>query len=290
MKYIGMILWTVLATSVGCSLAHDKGNTPEDGPLKFCRFRAGDTVSYGLVEGDRVRQLDGSPFGKFGRTHRTWALEDVKLLVPVRPTKVLALAGNYGTHLGDTPKHPHPEIFFKLPSALISHDADVEIPPGTTDVHPEAEMVLVIGRRARNVPESEALDYLFGVTCGNDVSARDWQKNDVQWWRAKGSDTFGPCGPFIVCGLDQDDLLLQLRCNGEVKQSQRTRDLIHNVAQIISFISRHVTLEAGDLIYTGTPGATSPIKPGDLLEVELEGVGILRNRVKAKQIPNEKKE
>jgi 2-keto-4-pentenoate hydratase/2-oxohepta-3-ene-1,7-dioic acid hydratase in catechol pathway len=119
------------------------------------------------------------------------------------------------------------------------------------------------------------------VTCGNDVSARDWQKGDLQWWRAKGSDTFGPCGPYIVSGLNYDDLLLTLRLNGEVKQKQRTSDLIHGVAAIVSWISRHVTLEPGDLIYTGTPGETTAMKPGDVVEVELEGVGVLRNGVEA---------
>jgi 2-keto-4-pentenoate hydratase/2-oxohepta-3-ene-1,7-dioic acid hydratase in catechol pathway len=154
--------------------------------------------------------------------------------------------------------------------------------PGETDnVHYEGEMVVVVGKRARNVSADEAAGHVLGVTCGNDVSARDWQKNDLQWWRAKGSDTFGPCGPYLVAGLDYDDLRIELRVNGEVKQTQRTSDLIHNVAQIISWISRSVTLEPGDLIYTGTPGQTSPLKPGDVVEVELEGVGILRNRVAA---------
>lgn len=137
-------------------------------------------------------------------------------------------------------------------------------------------MVVVIGKQAKHVSEEQALDYVFGVTCGNDISARDWQ-----WWRAKASDTFSPCGPFIVTGLNYNDLHLQLRRNGQVMQEQRTADMIHNVATIVSWISRHITLEPGDLIYTGTPGTTSPIKPGDKLEVELEGVGILTNYVVA---------
>ena len=120
---------------------------------------------------------------------------------------------------------------------------------------------------------------MFGVTCGNDVSARDWQKNDVQWWRAKGSDTFGPCGPMIVSGINYDDLLVQMRVNGQVRQSQRTSDLIHGVAEIVSFASRHVTLLPGDLIYTGTPGQTSAIQPGDVCEVEIEQIGVLKNPV-----------
>ena len=122
---------------------------------------------------------------------------------------------------------------------------------------------------------------MLGVTCGNDVSARVWQKGDVQWWRAKGSDTFGPCGPYIVSGINYDDLLLELRLNGEVKQKERTSRMIHDVATQVSEISRHVTLHPGDLIFTGTPGETAAIKPGDVVEVELEGVGVLRNEVVA---------
>jgi 2-keto-4-pentenoate hydratase/2-oxohepta-3-ene-1,7-dioic acid hydratase in catechol pathway len=129
------------------------------------------------------------------------------------------------------------------------------------------------------VNEDEARECILGVTCGNDVSARDWQKNDVQWWRAKGSDTFGPVGPFIVTGHDYDDLRLRLRLNGKVLQEERTSQLIHGVPKIVSFVSQHVTLEPGDLIFTGTPGRTSAIRPGDKVEVEMEGVGTLVNAV-----------
>jgi 2-keto-4-pentenoate hydratase/2-oxohepta-3-ene-1,7-dioic acid hydratase in catechol pathway len=141
--------------------------------------------------------------------------------------------------------------------------------------------VVVIGRRAKDVPKEKALDHVFGVTCGNDVSARDWQKGDRQWWRAKGCDTFAPCGPFIVKGLNGDNLALKLRLNGVEKQNSRTSELLFGVADCVSFISRHVTLEPGDLIYTGTPGETSAIKPGDTVEVEIEGIGVLKNGVAA---------
>ena len=145
----------------------------------------------------------------------------------------------------------------------------------------------VIGKRARKVPKENALDYVLGVTCGNDVSERYWQNDeenkDVQWWRAKGSDTFGPCGPFLVSGLNYDDLLLTLRLNGEVKQRERTSQMIHDVPTIVSFISQHVTLLPGDLIFTGTSGTTSKLQPGDVVEVELQGVGVLRNRVARQQ-------
>jgi 2-keto-4-pentenoate hydratase/2-oxohepta-3-ene-1,7-dioic acid hydratase in catechol pathway len=260
------------------------GRAPERQPkiTKWARFRAGATVAYGLVEGDRVRQVTGDPFAGWKLTRKTFALADVKLFVPTAPSKVLAAALNYKSHLGAVPERPlpkTPEFFFKPPSCLIAPGEPIILPPDSEQVHFEGELVLVIGRRAAKVPVAKALDYLLGVTCGNDVSARDWQRNDIQWWRAKGTDTFGPCGPFIVSGLNYDDLQLRLRVNGKVLQEERTSQMAHNVARLISHASHYVTLEPGDLIYTGTPGQTSALKPGDLVEVELEGVGVLRNPV-----------
>ena len=251
---------------------------------KFARFRSGDTVAYGLVEGDTIRQISGDLFGAWQRTDRTYPLSNVKILAPTQPTQVLAMAGNYKSHLADQqipPKFQIPQLFFKSPSCLIANGEDIVIPKGTAEVHYEAELVIVIGKRAKNVVKDKAKDYILGVTCGDDVSARDWQKNDVQWWRAKGSDTFGPVGPYIVSGLNYDDVLVQLRLNGEVKQKQSTKDLIHDVSTIVSFTSQHVTLNPGDLIFTGTPGETSAIKPGDVVEVEIEGIGVLHNKVTA---------
>ena len=132
-----------------------------------------------------------------------------------------------------------------------------------------------------NISKEHALDFVLGVTCGNDISAREWQKNDVQWWRAKGSDTFGPCGPCITSGLDYDNLQMKLRLNGKVMQNENTRYFINDVRTMVSFISHHVALNPGDLIFTGTPGTTSKINPGDTVEVKIEGVGVLRNKVVA---------
>jgi len=238
---------------------------------------------YALVEGETVRLIDGDLFGTWRPTEHTYPLSGVKLLPPTQPKQVFALAGNYRSHLeGEEipPKFQIPQPFFKSVSSLVGDGEAIVIPEGTAEVHYEAELVIVIGKLARRVPESAALDYVFGVTCGNDVSARNWQKDDVQWWRAKGSDTFGPCGPFIVQGVPYDDLQLTLRLNGEVKQQARTSEMIHSVARTVSFISQHVTLYPGDLIFTGTPGETSAIRPGDVVEVELEHVGVLRNPVK----------
>jgi 2-keto-4-pentenoate hydratase/2-oxohepta-3-ene-1,7-dioic acid hydratase in catechol pathway len=257
----------------------------------YLRFQAGDAAAYGLVEGDRVRQLSGDVFGAWTKTDKTYPLRDVRILTPTVPTQVLALAGNYKSHLKDAvipEKFRIPQPFFKSPSCLIAHGESIVIPkdsPGP--VHFEAELVIVIGKKASKVPKDKALDYVFGVTCGNDVSERFWQNNeehkDVQWWRAKGADTFGPVGPFIASGLNYDNLLLRLRLNGQVKQEERTSQLIHDIASTVSVISRYVTLHPGDLIFTGTPGTTAEIKPGDTVEVELEGVGVLRNPVAAEK-------
>ncbi len=143
-------------------------------------------------------------------------------------------------------------------------------------------MVLVVGKKAVNVPREGASEYIFGVTAGNDISERDWQRDDLQWFRAKASDTFGPVGPVLVRGLDYNDLLLETRVNGELRQSERTRDLLFNVETIVSYVSRYVTLLPGDIIFTGTPGSTQAMEPGDWVEVELEGVGILRNPIREK--------
>lgn len=288
-------------------------------PIRYCRFRAGDKAAYGIVEGDRVRELKGE-FGAWTKTETTHDLSRIELLVPSEPTQVLALAGNYKSHLGaedvvtttittvvtvktdrktgkseatstttsesrgggEIPeKFKSVQPFFKSPSSLVAQGGDIRIPHDSKTVHYEAELVIVIGKTATSVSKEEALDYVLGVTAGNDVSERVWQKADVQWWRAKGSDTFGPCGPFIVSGVNYDDLLLQLRVNGETKQKERTSFMILDVATIVSGISEHVTLHPGDLIFTGTSGTTTEIKPGDVVEVELEEVGVLRNPVVA---------
>ncbi len=260
---------------------------------RYARFRAGDREAYGIVEGERVREIDGDLFDEHRPTDRTHALADVELLVPTEPKQVFALAGNYLSHMkGDAvpEKFKIPQPFLKTIGSLAPHGHPVVIPHDASDnVHYEAELVIVIGRKARDVAEEKALDYVFGVTAGNDVSERFWQNDpehrDVQWWRAKGADTFGPCGPFIVRGVDYDDLLLELRLNGEVKQRERTSGMIHGVAATVSFMSRYVTLYPGDLIFTGTPGTTGPMHDGDVVEVELEGVGVLRNPVVRQQPP-----
>jgi 2-keto-4-pentenoate hydratase/2-oxohepta-3-ene-1,7-dioic acid hydratase in catechol pathway len=244
---------------------------------KYVRYESAGRVSNGLLEGETVRELSGDLFASPKPTGRTLKLAQVKLLAPCDPGKVIAVGLNYKSHIGERPAAAYPGLFAKLPSSIIGPGAAIVFPEGAKNVHFEGELVVVIGKRARNVTVSDAAQYVFGVTAGNDVSERDWQKQDLQWFRAKASDTFGPLGPAIVKGLNYHDLLLQTRLNGEVVQSQRTKDLIFGVHEIVSYISRFVTLEPGDVIYTGTPGTTRAMKPGDTVEIEIEGIGVLRN-------------
>lgn len=260
------------------------GNAQESNrPVKYLRFQAGEKTVYGVLEGEKVRELSGDLYGDWKMTETTHALSDVTILVPAKPSKVFALAGNYRDHLGDRPPREIPQPFYKPISCLQRQGGEIVQPTAHEPVHYEAEVVVVIGKRARRVSEDDALDYVLGITCGNDVSARYWQKNDVQWWRAKGFDTFGPCGPYIAAGIDYGNLDMELRVNGEVRQKTNTRNMVHNIAQTVSFISQHTTLEPGDLIFTGTPGKTQPMHPGDVVEVEIEGVGTLKNHVVAEK-------
>lgn len=253
---------------------------------RYCRFRKGGTTAFGIVDGEVVRQLAGDLFSNPTETGARHKLREVKLLYPIAaPSKILALAGNYQSHLGGAAPRANPEPFYKPPSCLQNPEDPIVIPPGAEDVHFECELVLVIGRKATRVTPAEARNCIFGVTCGNDVSERIWQNHpktkDVQWWRAKGADTFGPTGPVIARGIDYGNLKIQTRLNGTVMQQDSTAHLVHNCERIVSFISQTVTLNPGDLIFTGTPGKTSRMKPGDVVEVEIEGIGILRNPVRA---------
>ncbi len=247
----------------------------------YARFRHDGQVACGIVEGDSVYPILGDMLGTHERTGARLALADVKLLAPIVPTKVHAVALNYRSHLGERPPLTVPGMFLKPGSCIVGPDDAIVLPADAGRVDYEGELVAVIGRTCRKVSVAEALDYVFGYTCGNDVSARDWQREDRQWWRAKGADTFGPIGPWIVTGLDPAALHLVTRVNGEVKQETGTDLLIFSVAQVVSFASQAMTLEAGDIIFTGTPGTTATARDGDVCEVEVSGIGVLRNPVRA---------
>lgn len=246
---------------------------------KYVRYEHDGATSYGVLEGETIHQLSGDVFASPERTGATVALGDVALLPPSEPKKVVAAGLNYRSHLGGAQPAEYPGLFDKHATSLIGHEAEITYYEGATNLHFEGEMVLIIGKVTRDVSVEEAPDHIFAVAPGNDISERVWQSNDLQWFRAKGADTFGPVGPVMARGVDYDDLLLQTRVNGQVMQSQRTRDLLFDSSYLVSYISRYVTLEPGDMIFTGTPGSTSAMQPGDVVEIELENVGVLRNTI-----------
>jgi 2-keto-4-pentenoate hydratase/2-oxohepta-3-ene-1,7-dioic acid hydratase in catechol pathway len=252
---------------------------------KYARYLAHGEVAYGVVEGDAVMQLTAAPFEEHQVTDHAHDISEVELLAPVVPGKVVAIGLNYRSHLGDREPPKVPEPFFKTTSSVIGTGQAIVIPREATEegvtVQPEAELSLVIAKKARRVTKAEALDYVLGYTCGNDVSARNWQRSDLQWWRAKSSDTFTPLGPFIVTDLDPSALRLVCRINGSVVQDQLTSDLLHDVPTILEFVTRVLTLNPGDVIMTGTPGAPGDIHDGDTVEVEIAEIGTLTNPVKA---------
>ena len=243
---------------------------------QYVRYRKGPATAYGILDGApheaTIREIRGDLFGAPEPTGATHPLSAVKLLYPCEPSKILAVGRNYKTHLGDRQAPDRPEMFYKPVSALQNPGDPIVIPRDASNVHFEGELVIVIGRRGT----------IFGVTCGNDVSERDWQngpRKDLQWWRAKGADTFAPLGPAIATGLHYGNLMLETRLNHEVVQRQSTADLTFDCPAIVSWVSRWVTLVPGDVIYTGTPGSTRAMRPGDVVEVEIEGIGVLRNPV-----------
>jgi len=274
MKYKRLFITLLIAIS---------SHLPGSETTKYVRYTHEGQESYGILEGDTVRELVGDIFSAPTPSGKTLKLSEVHLLAPCKPTKVIAVGLNYRSHIGNRPVPEYPGLFAKYPSSIIGQEENIVIPSDATDLHYEGELVVVIGKKAKNISVSKAPNYIFGVTAGNDVSERKWQQADLQWLRAKASDTFGPVGPAIVTGLNYNDLLLQTRLNGEIRQSERTKDLVYDVEAIVSYISHYVTLFPGDLIFTGTPGTTKAMKPNDIVEIELEGVGILRNKVVSPQ-------
>jgi 2-keto-4-pentenoate hydratase/2-oxohepta-3-ene-1,7-dioic acid hydratase in catechol pathway len=247
---------------------------------KYVRYAFAGKNSYGILDGSSIRELNGNFLHDATPTGNVVPLAEAKLLAPCEPSKVIAVGRNFKSHLGERAPSAYPTVFLKLPSCIIGPDEAIVIPPGATDVHYEAELVVVMGKPASKISKEDVASHIFGVTAGNDISERVWQKNDVQWFRAKASDTFGPLGPAIVQGLQYNDLLIESRVNGEVRQSQRTCDMLFDIPTMVSYISQFITLFTGDVIYTGTPAKTRAMQPGDVVEVEIEGIGILRNPVR----------
>jgi 2-keto-4-pentenoate hydratase/2-oxohepta-3-ene-1,7-dioic acid hydratase in catechol pathway len=260
--------------------------------MQFCRFLPHATAEtkplplYGVIQGGHVRDISGPPWTSWSQGSRTWSINDVRLLAPVEPGKIVCVGRNYAAHAAElgneVPKEPL--IFLKPPSAVIGPGDPILLPEQSQRVEHEGELALVIGLRCSRLKEREdALDYLLGYTCLNDVTARDLQKKDVQFTRAKGFDTFCPIGPHIETELDPSDLLVEAGVNGELRQSSRTSLMIYSVAFLIRWISHVMTLEPGDVIATGTPAGVGPLVAGDIVEVGVGGIGVLRNPVQALQ-------
>jgi len=245
-----------------------------------CRTTSGEQF-YGVVADTKILRLSTAPWLGRRTSDQEYATDDVRLLAPVEPSKIVCIGLNYHAHVSasfsaDKPPE-YPLIFLKPPSAIIGPNDKIAHPPQSERVDYEAELGIVIGKTAKNVSEKDAENYIFGFTCVNDVTARDLQKKDGQWSRAKGFDTFCPVGPWIVTGLDWRDLLVEGIYNGKIMQSGRTSQMIFNIPYLISYISSVMTLLPGDLISTGTPSGIAPMKAGDTIHVRIAGIGTLEN-------------
>ena len=261
--------------------------------MKFCRFAAldpsgapSDTPVFGMIEGENVIELSGTPWLGWSHTSRTRRLADVRLLAPVAPAKIIGVGRNYAAHAAELgnelPKEPL--IFFKPSSAIAGPGDPIVLPAYSQRVEYEGEIALVIGRRASHLGDTDdARAHVLGYTCVNDVTARDLQKTDVQFTRAKGFDTFCPVGPHIETELDPSNILVETYVNGDRRQSGSTSLMTYSCDFLVRWLSRMMTLHPGDLITTGTPAGVGPLRAGDTVEVRVAGIGVLRNPVHSSQ-------
>ncbi len=254
-------------------------------PERRVRVQTSDgTTHVGRLVGGQVQALDGLVWGPARATGASWPLDQVRLLCPVTPSKVVGIASNYLAHAREMgkPLPPVPKIFLMAPSAVIGPDDPIPLPPGALRIDHEAELGVVIGATARQVPADRAHTVIGGYTTVNDVTCRDHQRADGTFSRGKSRDGFCPIGPCVALGLDPRDLRVQCRVNGELRQDGRTDDLIFDIAALVAFVSDVMTLQPGDVIATGTPSGVGPLRPGDTVEVQVQGIGVLRNPVVAR--------
>ena len=252
--------------------------------MKIIRYRVDGVTHYGVLEGEKVRQLAGSPFESFDVGNSVVNVSDVQLLSPVEPSKIIAVGLNYRAHISEMglPTPPIPMLFMKPLTSLVGPGDPIVYPRKGEQVEYEGELTAVVGKAAKNVSEDDALKYILGYTCANDVSERVIQRAEMKngaMLIGKAFDTFCPVGPAIATGLDPNNLQLSSRLNGENRQRTNTSDLLFSVAKLVSYISEAMLLLPGDIILTGTPGGVAPMAPGDVVEIEIDGVGVLCNRV-----------
>ena len=250
--------------------------------MKIARFLYKGKEGFGIVKGGQIQVAEGDMFAEFRPTRSVYPLEEVKLLPPTRPSKIVALGLNYKDHAEEIGQRPpeEPIIFLKPSSAVIGHLDDIIYPPMSQRIDYEGELGIVLGKVTKGVAEKEADKFILGYTCFNDVTARDLQQKDRQWSRCKGFDTFAPVGPWIETDIDPLGLKFETFLNGVCRQSSSTSNLIFTPRQLVSFISQIMTLYPGDVIATGTPSGISPMEVGDKVEVVIEGIGRLINFVK----------
>ena len=254
--------------------------------MRIVRYQTkNESPRFGWILESKVGPIEGDIFGEYRRLEVETPLAEVKLLAPAQPSKIVCIGRNYVEHAkehdAEVPKVPL--IFLKPPSAVLNPGEAIILPPQSQKVEHEGELVVVMGRRGRNIIAEQAKEYLFGYTIGNDVTARDLQFSDGQWTRGKGFDTFCPFGPWIDTEFDPSDAVITCRVSGQPRQMASTRDMVFNVGQLIAFVSSVMTLEPGDLIFTGTPAGVGPLKAGDTVEVEIEGLGKLSNPVRLQE-------
>lgn len=260
--------------------------------MKWVRYEHHDTIRHGILEGTLIAEVEGALFDPPRKTGRSIELRDVRLLVPVMPGTFYCVGYNYAEHANEfntkARKIPtRPDVGYRTQSALIAHEEAVLIPASSTagTVQYEGELVVVIGKRAKHVSKADALSVVFGYTIGNDISERSWQKSDGTIWRAKNSDTFKPMGPWIETEVDLPSLRTRVRLNDKEVASFRTNDMIFGVADFVSEISQCITLQPGDVIWMGTESPNHDMYPGDVVEIEIDGIGVLRNRVGLEKRP-----
>ena len=256
--------------------------------MKWCRFSSGSGISYGIIEGDNVVEVEGNPFDGYNKTSKSQPLASVKLEVPIIPPTFYAAGINYPEHVtwaakmrGEEPVLPDKaDIGYRAINALVPNEHPIIVPKDATElVQYEGELVVVIGKECKNVTQAQALDYVLGYTIGNDVSERTWQRGDRTMWRAKNTDTFKPMGPWIVTDLDPDDLHVTITLSDRVVGEYDIKTAIFGVREYISDMSKYLTLVPGDIIWMGTDGATENMVDGDVVEVEISDIGVLRNNV-----------
>ncbi|WP_117232719.1 fumarylacetoacetate hydrolase family protein [Vibrio maerlii] len=243
---------------------------------QFVRYEMDGNTRYGKLVDNKIYPLDGDLFSNFKVTANSIDIDRVKLLIPVQPEKVFAVGMNFASHMS-SPSNQPPPLFLKLPSSLLVSGEDIVPPADAKNVHFEGELVIVIGKEARDIPLGKSKEFIFGVTVGNDLTERSWQGRDLQWLRAKASDGFSPIAASITRGVNYERALLTTRVNGKVVQQENTQFMIHSVDKVVSYLSHYFTLKPGDLIFMGTPGRTFALKNNDVVSVSIEGVGTVEN-------------